>query len=199
MAWFGPNKDEAWRQLSREIGAEFIEGGLWSGSKVQAQAGAWTITLDLYTVSRGKDSSSYTRMRAPFVNRGGFHFEVYRKGIFSALGKRLGMQDIEIGHPAFDEAFIIKGADEGKVRELFANPRLRALIGSQPAIHLQVKDDEGWFGARFPDGVDELYFIADGTIRNIDRLKALYELFAECLDQLCRIDAGSKEDPGVTL
>ena len=28
MGWFGPGKDEVWRQLSEEIGAEFVEGGL---------------------------------------------------------------------------------------------------------------------------------------------------------------------------
>jgi hypothetical protein len=25
MGWFGPSKDEAWRQLSEDIGAEFID------------------------------------------------------------------------------------------------------------------------------------------------------------------------------
>ena len=33
MGWFGPSKDEMWRQLSQEIGAEFVLGGLWDGSK----------------------------------------------------------------------------------------------------------------------------------------------------------------------
>jgi hypothetical protein len=28
MGWFGPSKDEVWRQLSEEIGAEFVEGGM---------------------------------------------------------------------------------------------------------------------------------------------------------------------------
>src|SRR5437763_683651 len=105
MGWFGPSRDEVWTQLCHEIGAEFVSGGFWKGDKVQAHAGPWTITLDTYTTSDGKTHHSYTRMRAPFVNRGGFHFAIYRKSIFSALGKRLGMQDIEVGDPGFDEAF----------------------------------------------------------------------------------------------
>jgi hypothetical protein len=36
MGWFGPGKRVVWRQLSREIGAEFVEGGLWKGVKVEA-------------------------------------------------------------------------------------------------------------------------------------------------------------------
>ena len=35
MGWFGPSKDEVWRQLSQELGAEFVDGGFWKGNKVQ--------------------------------------------------------------------------------------------------------------------------------------------------------------------
>ena len=49
MGWFGPSKDEVWRKLSQEIGAEFVEGGFWKGSKVQAHVGPWTVTLDTQT------------------------------------------------------------------------------------------------------------------------------------------------------
>jgi hypothetical protein len=43
MGWFGPSKDEVWQQLSEEIGAEFVEGGFWKGSKVQAHVGPWRL------------------------------------------------------------------------------------------------------------------------------------------------------------
>ena len=123
MGWFGPSKEEVWRQLSQEIGAEFVEGGFWKGSKVQAHVKPWTITLDTYTVSTGKSSVTYTRMRAPYINPEGFRFTIYRKNLFSDLGKFLGMQDIEVGYPEFDEAFIIKGNDESKVRISSLTPR----------------------------------------------------------------------------
>ena len=158
MAWFGPSKDEVWRQLSEEIGAEFIEGGLWKGNKVQAHVGPWTVTLDTHTDSSGESSTTYTRMRAPYVNPEGFRFTIYRKGFFSNLGKLLGLQDIEVGDPEFDEAFIIKGNDEERVCDLFANPKIRQLIQAEPEVRLEVKDREGWFGPRFPDDVDELHF-----------------------------------------
>src|ERR1017187_3281203 len=64
---FGPSTQEIWRQLCAEIGAQYVEGGFWKGDKVQAAHGPWTITLDTYTVSNGKTSITYTRMRAPFV------------------------------------------------------------------------------------------------------------------------------------
>ena len=62
-------------------------------------------------------------MRAPYVNPEGFRFTIYRKGFFSDLGKLLGMQDIEVGDPEFDEAFIIKGNDEDRVRDALLRPQ----------------------------------------------------------------------------
>jgi hypothetical protein len=170
---FGPSKEEVWRQLSKEIGAEYIDRGVWKGNKVVAKTKEWTITLDTYTVSTGKSHVTFTRIRAPYVNADGFRFKIYRKGIFSAIGKYFGMQDIEVGYPDFDRDFIIKGTDESKLRSLFNNATIRQLIQRQPDISFEVKDDEGWFAEKFPEGVDELYFQVVGIIKDIDRLKSL--------------------------
>jgi len=196
---FGPSKDEVWRQLSKEISADFIEGGFWRGSKIEASVKEWTVTLDTFVVSTGKTHITYTRMRAPYLNKDGFRFKIYRKGFFSDLGKLLGMQDIEVGYPEFDDEFIIQGNDERKLRLLFANPTIRRFIEDQPKISLEVKDDEGWFGAHFPKGVDELYFQVIGVIKEVERLKLLYELFAETLNHLCNIDSAYKDDPQIEL
>jgi hypothetical protein len=199
MGWFGPSKDEVWRRLSDEIGAEFVEGGFWKGGKVQARVGPWTITLDTYTESSGESAVTYTRMRAPYVNPDGFRFTIYRKGFFSELGKLLGMQRIEVGDPEFDEAFVIKGTDEAMIQNLFADPDLRSLLQAQPKVRLSVKDSEGWFGPKFPVDVDELHFQVVGVIKDVERLKALFDLFAATLDRLCRIGSGREEEPGVAL
>jgi hypothetical protein len=196
---FGPSRKEIWRQLSSEIDARYVDGGFWTRDNVQATHDEWTVTLDTYTVSTGKATVVFTRMRAPYVNPGGFQFTVYRKGVFSDIGKMLGMQDIEIGDESFDNVFIIKGNDETRVRELLSDQKIRELIAGQRDIKFTVKDDEGWFGATFPEGVDELHFQVVGIIKDVERLKLLYELFAETLDQLCRIGAAYKESPNVTL
>ena len=196
---FGPSREKIWRQLSDEIAGRYVGGEFWKGDKVEAVHDEWTVTLDTYAVSTGQVVIVYTRMRAPYVNPGGFRFTIYRKGIFSSLGKMLGMQDIEIGDEAFDRDFIVKSSDEARVRELLSSPRLRELISAQPEIKLSVQDDEGWFGPKFPEGVDELHFVVGGVIKDIDRLKLLYELFSETLDQLCRMGAAYKQKPDVVL
>lgn len=196
---FGPSREEIWRQLSAEIGARYVDGGFAKSDKVVATHGEWTVTLDTYAVSTGKVVIVYTRMRAPYVNPSGFRFTVYRKGLFSEIGKWLGMQDVEVGDETFDRDFIIKGTDETKLRELFSSPRLRELLAAQPDVHFTVKDDEGHFGTAFPAGVDELSFVVTGVVKDVERLKRLYELFAETLDRLCRIGSAYEKAPGVAL
>ena len=45
MGWFGPSKDDVWRQLSQEITAEFVEGDFSTVSKVQTHVSPWIVTL----------------------------------------------------------------------------------------------------------------------------------------------------------
>ena len=196
---FGPSRDEIWRQFAAAVGGNLTKGGFWGGGKVEAAHGQWVITLDTYTVSTGKSSITYTRMRAPYVNPDGFQFTIYRRGLFSDIGKWLGMQDVAVGAAQFDEDFIIKGNDEGRLRRLFADAKLRELISAQPTIHFCVKDDENrfWGGRNFPPDVDELYFQVTGVIKDVDRLKLLYGLFSETLDELCRMGASYEKNPGM--
>jgi hypothetical protein len=196
---FGPNKKDVWKQLAEQLGADFVEGGFAKADKVQAHVKDWIVTLDTYVVSTGKVTTILTRMRAPYVNADNFRFKVYRKGFFTEFGKMLGMQDVEVGFPDFDEAFVVKGNDETKLRSLFSNTKIRELMAAQPSIHLEVRDDEGWFGAHFPEGVDELRFHVVGVIKDINRLKLLFDLFAEVLNQLCHTGSAYERDPDIRL
>ncbi|MFN8598233.1 MAG: DUF3137 domain-containing protein [Anaerolineae bacterium] len=196
---FGPSKGEIWSQLSQEIGASYDEGGFFKQGAVRLAYRQWEITLDTYTVSDGKTSSTYTRIRAPFVNPDGFRLKIYREGVFTGIGKVLGLQDIEIGDAFFDQQFVIQGGPEDMVKRLLENGRIRELIHAQPNIHFSIKDDEGWFGAKFPEGVDELYFSTYGVVKDVERLKALFELFATVLDELCRMNPAYTVEPQVKL
>lgn len=181
------SKSMLWAVLSSEIGGEFIEGGLLRNDEVRMHVGNWPITLDTYTRRSGGGgwytSTTYTRMRAPFVSRDKFRFAIYRQGFFGTLRKLLGLQDIQVGYPEFDRDFIIKGNDESKVRALFANSEIRRLIRFQPSIYLWIK--RHW-RSRY-----ELYFTEVGVIISMERLRSLFELFAETLNQLRHI--GSAE------
>ncbi len=217
---FGPSRDEIWQQFSKEVGAKFVESGFLQHSRVEAKVNHWTLVLDLYSPD-GK--IWYTRMRAPYINKDGFRFAIYEAGFFSKLGKVFGVQDIEVGSPhlddlkpmfgtqsylsgkdiaidpEFDKNYIIQGNYEEKVKDLFRNLRIRQLIQENPNIHFEVVDDEGFFAKSFPEGVDQIKFQVLGEIKDLERLKSIYYLFAETLNHLCHIGSAYEDDPNFLL
>lgn len=196
---FGPSKDEIWSQIAADIGGEFIEGGFWGKDVLIFKHGEWQILLDTYTVSTGTTTITCTRMRAPFINKDGLYFKISREGFFSSIGKFFGMQDMEIGDTFFDKQFIIKGNNPEKIKLLLADDRIKELCQIQPKIQLSIKDDEGWFGTDFPEGVDELCFECVGVIKETALLKALFGLFCLILQRLVQIDSAYEDDPQVAL
>ncbi|HTG75263.1 MAG TPA: DUF3137 domain-containing protein, partial [Terriglobia bacterium] len=188
---FGPTRDEIWSALQAQIGAEVVPGGLWQGDRLQAQAGEWTVTLEEHTMASMAGKAPiiihHTRMRAPFSNPGGFRFSIHRASMFSYVGTLLGMQDIQVGHAEFDAEFVIKGNNEKLVQSLCSSERLRALVTVQPKFQLSIHDDEGWFGKKYPPEVDVLVFDVAEHIRDVERLKGLYDVFAETLHQLSKL------------
>jgi hypothetical protein len=109
------------------------------------------------------------------------------------------MQYVEVGYPRCDDTCVIRGSSKHRVRKFCENGRIRELIDSQPRVHLEVRDDDGWFEARFPGGVDELYFRCVGVIEDLDQLENLFELFTESLHQLCHDGEAYEDDIDIHL
>ncbi|NND98008.1 MAG: DUF3137 domain-containing protein [Pirellulaceae bacterium] len=196
---FGPSKDEIWSQLAAEVRGQHTPDGTMKSGGIRCRHRQWELVLDTCVVSTGKRTTQYTRMRAPFINKDGLYLKLYRKDFLTGIRSFFGMHDIEIGDSYFDEQFIIKGNDAVKIRQLLADPKLKQLIDQQPRISLEIKDDEGLFGAAFPEGVDEVVFLAIGVMKDLDHLMSLFQLFAVLLERLVRIDSAYEDDPGVHL
>ncbi|MEL7534546.1 MAG: DUF3137 domain-containing protein [Bacteroidota bacterium] len=193
IARFGPQRKAIWRQVCKEIDAEFIPNRGFRGShQIIAKHENWTIVIDTY--KRGK-RPRVTQIRAPYVNRDGFEFRIYRRKAFSNLNKALGMQDIEVGFKQFDDDFIIQGNDVQKLRALFDNNWIRRFISWQPQIMLWNEVDEEHYNNPFQEGMSELRFETEGIISHVQQLKDLYDLFAELLDHLCHIGSAYDDDP----
>lgn len=201
---FRPSKEDIWRQIAAEIGGEFIPGkGWWASSikdKLEFRHGNWTIVLDYFSTGEGKNRKLYTRMRAPFINKDGFYFNLYRETIFSGIGRALGMQDIEIGDPAFDKEFVIKSNSEEKIRTLLNSKALKELMHDMYRIQLEIKDSERkFFFKTFPEGVDMLYFQCRYPIQDPEVLKKLFLIFAGVLERLVQMDSAYEDDPLIDL
>lgn len=196
---FRTSQDEVWKKLSEEISGQFVPGKTRKGGKCVAKTDDWTVTLDTHRVDTQHDHIVYTRLRAPYVNKDGFNFLIYRQSFFASIEKMFGLQDIEIGDPDFDNKYIIQGNNVEKVKKLFSNPKIRTIIQTEPTFYGEIRPDDGWFHDEFPDGVDELYCLVEDEITNLDELKSLFELFAEILNTLCHIGSAYECDPQIEL
>ena len=199
LARFGTSRKEIWRKLSAELDARYIEGTWRKSDRVEVEHGPWTITLDAYTVMANNVPLHFTRMRAPFANREQLRMRIYRSTIFSGIGKWLGMQDIEVGSLQFDKDFIVQGSDEHMVRRFCGSEELRRGMLAQKTFDMSVKDDEGWFGPKYPAGSDVLGVTVSGHLTDPERIRALFDLFSEALEQLCAIGVAYENKPGMTL
>ncbi len=198
--FFGPSKDEIWSQIANDIGGEFIDAGFWGKDVLAYKHKDWEILLDTYTQSTGKTSTIHTRLRVPFINKNNLRFSIYKENFFSSISKFFGMQDIQIGDFNFDEKFIIKGNHENKIKYLLNNIELKKIFHKQTSsLHIEIKDDEGWFAQKYPKGVDVLCFNCIGIIKDKNTLLNLFELFAAILDRLVEINEIYNDDPNIKL
>ncbi|MFK7925163.1 MAG: DUF3137 domain-containing protein [Bacteroidia bacterium] len=189
---FGKNKREIWRQLAEQLEGDFFRGKMLKPDRVEAFYGDWMVTLDTFTV----DKMTFTRIRAPYVNRDDFIFKIFREHSGHRLGKIFGMKDIEVGYQPFDKDFVIQGSDERKLQMMFANPKIRELISFQPKILLQLRREAPLFQKpRFPQDVNELYYHTGKIINDLEQLEDLFELFSHTLDHLCAIGTAYADDP----
>ncbi|MFB6350330.1 MAG: hypothetical protein ABEN55_00805 [Bradymonadaceae bacterium] len=65
----------------------------------------------------GKNSKTYTVYSVELPPTAPMDLVMYDERLFSKLGKLVGGQDIEVGRPEFDDAFIIKGGNPDQIRE----------------------------------------------------------------------------------
>jgi hypothetical protein len=173
---FGPSKYKIWQQVADEIGGQFENGGFFGKDILRFRSGQWEITLDILG---GEDYSSCNRMRAPFVNKEGLKFEIYKGSIASSIGKYFGMQDIQVKDRLFDDKYIVKGNKVDRIKLLLQDENLKDLIRFQGDVYFSVRDDDGSFGVAFPRGVDEL--------------------FSATLMRLVEIDSAFETDPMIRL
>jgi len=84
------------------------------------------VTLS-YTYGGGKYAKYKTHLTIAWPDNR-LRCEIFPASVFSGLRKLIGMQDIEIGSPQFDEPFVITGNDEKAIKELLTLDAQRCLI-----------------------------------------------------------------------
>jgi hypothetical protein len=203
---------EAWAEIVEATGGYMVgESGVWgTGGRVEApvDGGQWRriVSLDVYIVPVlvGKVivPMPFARAVATFPTPApgeGLRLSVSRANPFTGIGKLFGMQDIEVGDTDFDRAFVVKGNDPERVRELLGGESgtpLRQSLENLPGISFGVSDDgreadvpRSGTGEAVSTGSDVIYAVMGAA--GSEELVALFNLVAETLRGLYRIGAAA--------
>lgn len=205
-------QEAAWKQLATEVGGELItrreRGRRFLGRHMQlavvAKAGTSPIALDLKMEAGADTVPSWfvTRIRAPYVARDTFSFSIKRLqarltdgALLRGMAKLSGKHKVEPGDLGFDNDFLITANDTAQVRALLADPNIRGLIQSQPSLDISAARPTWRLFKRSSQRLCVLRFEEEGVITDVERLKSLFELIRETLNQLCQIGSASQEEP----
>jgi hypothetical protein len=196
------SQEELLKQLANELDGAFVEGHYGNSDTIEVNFNGYKIIFDpyfSYTVISGLAmSQGFTRVRVRFNQKDNFNFIIHRKGFFSAVRKLFGAHDILIGDDEFDKSFTIKSNNENRIRLLLSNNSIKEIISSQDNIRLEIFDKIGPFSENVPDGISELYFIHDGSITDIEKLKSLKTLFIEILTDLSKLSDITPDNSNVS-
>jgi hypothetical protein len=98
-----------------------------------------------YSTGAGKSRTNWSAVAAAVGGTGGFTLELFPENFLVRLATALGLQDIRVGDPAFDRAFVVKSNDPAyAVAALLPEIRARLIAerGNGALGHLTVKEGE---------------------------------------------------------
>jgi len=188
-------KDEVWSGVAVAVGASpVLDRKGRSIKQIRLNTGTWTVVLDTTTESTGESTQVYTRYRALYTAKDDFRFRVYRRSVFSDLGKFFGMQDITVGHPKVDPDWIIKSNSEGRIRSLMILPGVIDCLSLVKSARFESRKHK----RSVPD-VRELRCMMSGVATDPAVLTAGFTMMTEALNQLVRMGSATGTGAGVEL
>jgi hypothetical protein len=183
MAAFAVHSRKRWKQAlgdaGRQLGLVVEEATFWKSSRATGVIGGrYPATIDTYTVSTGKSSQVFTRIRVGTGVARDVVFEA--EGVGASFKKWFLGSDVEVGDELFDSAVVVRGDEDELLSRLTRDARL--------AVRDVVQRK-----ARLKDG--ELVWTRSGLVSDVsllvDTANALAHA-AACLDTGDRVAAIAK-------
>jgi len=122
------------RYVAQQRNGTLDVGGWFGNPRLEMrQRDGTEVTVSMWSTKHGAFTELDALIPAPGLPR----CKLVPAGFTGGLAKALGAQDIEIGHPAFDDAFNVKGEDGVVIRRVFARARARELALLVPKSRLE--------------------------------------------------------------
>lgn len=132
---------ERWQEFARAYGLTCNVGGWASQSHISGWFDGVYVHIGTVTRGSGKNRHTYTQFQAMLASGiMPYGLQVYQETVFSKVGVFFGGQDIQIGDPQLDAAFVFKGNIPNDVHRLVTIPAVKAalldILARQPGFVL---------------------------------------------------------------
>jgi DNA-directed RNA polymerase subunit RPC12/RpoP len=128
----------SWGEFAAQAGLTIKPGGWFTNPTVTGNYKGNNVYLYTYTQGSGKNKTTYTSMVVYLPFTAIAHIRITREGFLSKITKAFGAQDIQVGDPAFDAAYIIKSDTPACVPHLLT-PQVRGyMLQGGDAINVTV-------------------------------------------------------------
>jgi hypothetical protein len=197
-----PQVKDMWKQLSDEIGGNFIDGGFWGKDSVILNYRNTVIILENSAFSHNHRHST-TTIRCPFISTNGFKFSISIEDAFTHAGKVFGIDDIRIGDKRFDNEMYLKSTDKDKLLTFLDDGTIiKQYFGLAKNISygpiIKIIDHNPTFSLKInPENSFWLYVEFVGLEEQEENLKLYFETFRLTLDRL--IEIGEAEDINLNI
>lgn len=161
--------NETYHRLARRFGGQAQTAGWFETPNAVFTVDGVAVRVDIFNTG-SKHSRYYTQVHLEWPDAH-MRLEVFPDGIWSRMGRLIGMQDIEIGSPEFDRDYVIRCSDIDAVRTFLSGPvqyqinLLRGLLGNGD-IYISL-------------GIGELLVKKAGLIREFEQLQTLVQMSLE--------------------
>jgi hypothetical protein len=112
--------NETYDRLARRFGGRAQSAGWFDTPNATFAVDGVLVRVDVFSTG-GKHARYYTQVHLDWPDQN-LRVEVFPEGIWSRMGRFIGMQDIEIGSPLFDRDYVIQGNDVKELRGFLSGP-----------------------------------------------------------------------------
>lgn len=180
-----------WLKLAERLGGRYIRVGDEGSVTLKVHGGTIALEAIVYEDIEEGNKNYSTRLSGTYAHMDDFVFSVRSNTLLQKLATLIGRQDLEIGDPEFDSAFVVRANDAQKARELFADEVIRRLLlsahhnwGVMIETHDSLNDNPNSLttvlGCR-----RALVWKRGGLEDNEQLLLALFEIYKHMLSRLC--------------
>jgi hypothetical protein len=160
------SRAKQWELLAQELGLSYTRWEWYSTGFITGTMGEVQVEINTFYRGSGKNRRFFTKIVADLQPSLGLNLHVYREGFLSEVGKVFGMQDLKTGDRDFDDRFIIKGSDEGRILAFLGPDVRRALLDFELLSgYVELNDEQVyWESGGFEADREKMRAILEGQV-----------------------------------